>query len=1683
MPASALLKFTQGATVGGDGRALVGVLTTSVALANVNNSGVQSWQIDLVYVDPTSSLTITTAYAFNDASSTPAANFTPDVRRSYRWVLKVWDVPNRVGDPTNVDIRVFSVRELNGVLIPPSQVWPPPLPDTRSGELTAKPNEMNFDGQLEGWHGTGLDGLLNQLLAKHMPPVPGNPGDVLTVSSGRWTSLPPSGGGAGDVSGPGAAVVADNIVIWDGTSGTDIKDSGFGIAAFIKKDGTVAFTGNQSMGGFKLTSVANGTVAGDAVNFGQLQAAINGLDPKGNVRALSTTNVTLSGLGAFGGLGSLNDGDRAGLSGQTDPKENGIWVAHSGAWTRPSDFNTGMDVSGAYFIVEEGTSADREFLITSDTGSAVVGTNNLTVQDFGSSTISAGNGLQKVGNVISVLLDGSTLAASGSGLKIATDGITSNEMGTGSVDLASNTVTGLLPFANIANGSATSVLGRSAGTSGVMASIAASADGQTLRMAAGALGFGALDLADADAVTGLLPFANLANLAGLSVLGRSTNSSGVMAAITGTADQVLAVNTAGTALAFSQVQTGGIANSAVTLAKLANATAASVLGRSANTTGVYADIASSADGQVMRRAGGTLAFGAVDLADTDAVTGLLPFANIANGSANSVLGRAAGTSGVMASIAASADGQTLRLAAGTLGFGALDLADADAVTGLLPFANIASLAGLSVLGRSANTTGVMAAITGTDGQVLRVSGTTLGFGTIATAGLAANSVDMTILADLAGNSVIGRAANTTGDPAAITAGTAGQILRLSGTTLGFGALDLADADAVTNQLPGSFVVPDFVAQTVITTGSYRSGTTPATTGAYNVPNNTTAVMGRNAANSADKIMLRIDSSDTVSVGDVAATGIRMTTAGVIGFRIAGADAMTLQATLLEMAFATLQFDVAVVSPTIFQESDSTTAVTADALSINAQDATGTGATVGGILNVRAGNSTNGTGGLLDLRSGSGSTATTAGDMQIRIGGTVFFRYPGTVVPAASGILRVHHNASALVGRNNANSQDVALLRWGTTTDTLILGTTTAGFNTSLFGDAIAISGVGNTTISVNGTPVVTVTSTLVTSAQPVAQGTTPATTGNLRLPNGGTVNFRNAANSANILVLSVDGSDQVIFGDPAAAAVYTAGGTNVLIRPAGTDRVQITDTVFEWRMSTVRFDVAVVNPAIIQEVDATNGVSGDTLTITGQDVTGTGSTVGGPLNLRAGNSTNNVGGSFDVRSGAGASATQAGAFNMRIGATVFLAWSGTAAVASQGAIRFASATGIFSRNNANSADLQIFITNGSDGITYGDTTVVQAISINTVGARMIFGTNIEIQNSSQFRFDNAVASPQIIQEDDTTAAVTGDMFLFQAQSVTGTGATVGGIGSLRGGNSTNGTGGGVELRSGTGATATTSGDVSMRIGSAIIFSYPGTVIPANVGILRPHHNASVIYGRNNANSLDLAIIRWGVIANDKLTVGNSTGDTELLGNNVEIGDGSVYIEVAVLATNREIVSLLLGAALTTTEMPTNTGDKVVYLANATTAPTANSTGGLIMYSASGAFVTRDTAGVMTLGDGTIDLSYKATNANGHRWYVAGTLSMQYVGSSQGLIFHDTHDSIVVGGPGAGLVMYFETPDSSNANVAFFSPPTFSGKKIIFIGNRNTAPSANPSSGGFLFAESGALFWRGSSGAVTQLASA
>jgi hypothetical protein len=87
-----------------------------------------------------------------------------------------------------------------------------------------------------------------------------------------------------------------------------------------------------------------------------------------------------------------------------------------------------------------------------------------------------------------------------------------------------------------------------------------------------------------------------------------------------------------------------IDNDTVTYAKMENAaTGTSVIGRGANNAGDYGEISASTSGQVLRRSGTTLAFGAVDLTSSVAVTGILPLVNGGTGiggigGANTLLG-------------------------------------------------------------------------------------------------------------------------------------------------------------------------------------------------------------------------------------------------------------------------------------------------------------------------------------------------------------------------------------------------------------------------------------------------------------------------------------------------------------------------------------------------------------------------------------------------------------------------------------------------------------------------------------------------------------------------------------------------------------------------------------------------------------------------------------------------------------------------------------------------------------------------------------------------------------------------------------------------------------------------------------------------------------------------------------
>lgn len=152
--------------------------------------------------------------------------------------------------------------------------------------------------------------------------------------------------------------------------------------------------------------------------------------------------------------------------------------------------------------------------------------------------------------------------------------------------------------------------------------------------------------------------AKIRQSAGVSVIGRSANSTGNVADIPAGADDRLLARTGGV-LGFVQATIGMFADGLLTRAKLANATGQSVIGRAATGTGAVADIAAGTDNRLLGQASGTLSFLRATLA------------MLADGTALSVIGRSANTSGVYADIVATNDGEVMRRSGTAIGFGTI----------------------------------------------------------------------------------------------------------------------------------------------------------------------------------------------------------------------------------------------------------------------------------------------------------------------------------------------------------------------------------------------------------------------------------------------------------------------------------------------------------------------------------------------------------------------------------------------------------------------------------------------------------------------------------------------------------------------------------------------------------------------------------------------------------------------------------------------------------------------------------------------------------------------------------------------------------------------------------------------------------------------------------------------------
>lgn len=470
---------------------------------------------------------------------------------------------------------------------PPTASMPVKTDGTAGGVTTGAINLASADGEVTGVlevvnGGTGaathtsggfLRGVGTSAIASTGPgtdqligyngttPALISAGANITISGGTISA---SGGGTGDVVGPGSAT--DNAIArFDGTTGKLIQNSGAAVddsgnitannlSGTNTGDQTITLTGDVTGSG---TGSFGATIANDAVTYAKMQNAASagfiGATGAGDYSHRTPTQVTAA-LDNF--VGDSGAGGTKGLvpAPAAGDAAAGKYLDADGTWTVPPA--SGGTIGGS-------TGATDNRIIRAD------GTGGSTIQSSGASVDDSGN------------ITATNLSGTNTGDQTIT--LTGDVTGSGTGSFAATIANDAVTYAKIQNVSAASkLLGR--GDSG-------SGDVQEITLGTN-----------------------------LSMSGTTLNASGGGSGI----DQLTGDVTAGPG---SGSQAATIAADAVTNTKLADMAALSVKANATNASADPSDLAAASDHQVLRRSGTALAFGAVNLASSNAVSGQLPVAN------------------------------------------------------------------------------------------------------------------------------------------------------------------------------------------------------------------------------------------------------------------------------------------------------------------------------------------------------------------------------------------------------------------------------------------------------------------------------------------------------------------------------------------------------------------------------------------------------------------------------------------------------------------------------------------------------------------------------------------------------------------------------------------------------------------------------------------------------------------------------------------------------------------------------------------------------------------------------------------------------------------------------------------------------------------------------------------------
>lgn len=297
--------------------------------------------------------------------------------------------------------------------------------------------------------------------------------------------------------------------------------------------------------------------------------------------------------------------------------------------------------------------------------------------------------------------------------------------------------------------------------------------------------------------------------------------------------------------------------------------------------------------------------------------------------------------------------------------------------------------------------------------------------------------------------------------------------------------------------------------------------------------NTDSIKGRNAGNSADAVLLDWDASNNVTVGDgTNASNVISAAATKVFSRIAGTDYLEVGSGFVGIGGGTLATaGVARVKNTFTLQGRN---------AANSANASLVDWTSGN--NIVVGEATNVANTIL-----AAATTTFPG----RVGDTDYLEVGSGYVGlgggtlATAGTVRIK-NAWTLQGRNAAGSANATLINWNSSNN-LLVGEATSVSNMVLQ----ASTGIALGRIA--GTDYLSVGSGFVETG-----GGTVATAGVERVKNTYTLQGRNAANSANAVLINWDSSNNLTMGDSNVSSTRLVSSADVLLQPGGTTILKTT---------------------------------------------------------------------------------------------------------------------------------------------------------------------------------------------------------------------------------------------------------------------------------------------------------------------------------------------------------------------------------------------------------------------------------------------------------------------------------------------------------------------------------------------